>query len=262
MVLENKIQNHTEQKLDVKNTRISLEIPTQNNYKENPQVSEIEKLKNPLQQLKDELIKSNSKKIIHLNQSGSNKLRNSSSNINRRNSIIAKLNFLTFSNETKNQLIDVMEDKFNLTSLNGWVVIGYESNKTLTLQSFGDSIEDLRDQLKENEVQYILLRIPIPKMNQILVPRDIFITWVGSKITNMVKVRKCIHEVEMKNFFSTLSFRTNSLLEKQFYTRRNKKTYLSLLWVTYIVNKIYIKNLKHPYYPNLKDLQKISKKLI
>jgi len=112
-----------------------------------------------------------------------------------------KLNFFSISKTTEVQLIEAMDKIFNSKSLKGWILVGYETSRILTLQSFGENIEDLLDKLNEEEVQYILLRIPVYKSNQFLVARDIFITWIGSQVTNVEKGRKCIHVGEIKNYF-------------------------------------------------------------
>jgi len=127
-----------------------------------------------------------------------------------------KLNYLSISKKTENQLIEALDKIFNSKLLKGWIVVGYESARVLTLQASGETIEELLEKLKEDEVQYILLRIPVFKSNQFLVARDIFITWIGSEVTNVEKGRKGIHLGEIKSYFQPYHAELTALSKENF----------------------------------------------
>jgi len=111
------------------------------------------------------------------------------------------LNNLTFSEEKDEEFNNAMDLIFNnQSSYQGWVLLGYVSNTKISLISAGEKIEELVEYLEDNHIQYMLIRLPTTKSNQV-VSRDIFIQWIGPKVSTVEKGRKGTHVGEVKQLF-------------------------------------------------------------
>ncbi|KAL6075750.1 putative Serine/threonineprotein kinase [Balamuthia mandrillaris] len=89
---------------------------------------------------------------------------------------------------------------FSARSFAGWVLIGYESINTLCLQDCGTTLPELVSRLKEDEVQYVLIRVGIPpnSSKRTATTRDVFIMWTGSEMPAVQKGKKKSHVGEVK----------------------------------------------------------------
>ncbi len=63
------------------------------------------------------------------------------------------------------------------------ILLGYSGDRTLCLQGSGVTIEELVENLKDVEVQYVLFRVPIDaeSYKQTHTTRDVFIMWSGKR---------------------------------------------------------------------------------
>eukprot|EP01125_Pyxidicula_operculata_P021664 TRINITY_DN8499_c0_g1_i1.p1 TRINITY_DN8499_c0_g1~~TRINITY_DN8499_c0_g1_i1.p1 ORF type:complete len:145 (-),score=42.33 TRINITY_DN8499_c0_g1_i1:68-502(-) len=76
------------------------------------------------------------------------------------------------------------KEKLQVTSnRSGWIVIGYEGNSSnLVLQGQGNSyvIEDFVPLLKDDQVQYVLMRLPAnPDGGDDMSTKDVLMVWIG-----------------------------------------------------------------------------------
>ncbi|ELR17747.1 RhoGAP domain containing protein [Acanthamoeba castellanii str. Neff] len=112
------------------------------------------------------------------------------------------LSTLTLYNE---ELLDkTIEEIFHTGSYSGWLVVGYKDSATLELQGSGvGGVDELVRHLKDTEVQFALLRLPIISQEDVdpsksMISRDIFIGWIGPKVGIVQKGRKKAHVGEVK----------------------------------------------------------------
>jgi len=65
------------------------------------------------------------------------------------------------------------------------MLCGYVNDTTIALQSSGDGdVKQLVEYLKDDEVQYALIRLP-EKKDGLLVSLDVYICWMGSSLSKM-----------------------------------------------------------------------------
>jgi len=114
-----------------------------------------------------------------------------------------KLHSLSFSLITEEDFAKTFENIFvKKESYEGWVLIGYESEKKLTFQGSGTYVETLLEFLDDNQIQYILIRLPIKKSNQ-TTSRDVFIYWSGPQVSLVERAKKNIFLAEIKDMLRT-----------------------------------------------------------
>jgi serine/threonine protein kinase len=82
----------------------------------------------------------------------------------------------------------------------GWILLGYSADRTLCLQGSGVTIEELVENLKDVEVQYVLFRVPIDaeSYKQTHTTRDVFIMWSGPNMSAVQAGKKKSHVGEVK----------------------------------------------------------------
>jgi alpha-D-ribose 1-methylphosphonate 5-phosphate C-P lyase len=70
------------------------------------------------------------------------------------------------------------------------VLVGYESDSTLALQGKGTGgVEEVREHLKEDKVQYFIVRVLFPKDNA-ETTRDVFVAYTGPKVGRVAAAKK------------------------------------------------------------------------
>jgi len=98
----------------------------------------------------------------------------------------------------------------------GWVLVGYNDSGDIALQSYrafgkGDEevcIKSLSQSLEDKQVQYALVRIPIPSNDKSPAKstsqkqQDIFVQWYGSGVGIMEKAKKRSHHSELQQILN------------------------------------------------------------
>ncbi|KAL6065503.1 ADF-H domain-containing protein [Balamuthia mandrillaris] len=92
-------------------------------------------------------------------------------------------------------------DVLSPTTFSGWVLVGYSGPETLVLQAKGSGgVPELVSNLKDNEVQYCLVRIPLENavsssraQGDPQKTRDVFIAWTGPAVKIIEKGKKMAH---------------------------------------------------------------------
>eukprot|EP01121_Diplochlamys_sp_Union-15-3_P020172 TRINITY_DN779_c0_g2_i1.p1 TRINITY_DN779_c0_g2~~TRINITY_DN779_c0_g2_i1.p1 ORF type:complete len:162 (-),score=38.94 TRINITY_DN779_c0_g2_i1:112-540(-) len=81
----------------------------------------------------------------------------------------------------------------------GWVLLGYEgkSNDVKLVASGNGKPEEMAHLLKDDEVQYAIVRIPDQKDEHPTI-RDIFIAWTGPKVKIIERGKKKTHVGEVE----------------------------------------------------------------
>lgn len=100
----------------------------------------------------------------------------------------------------------------------GWILLGYEDMTTLCIQetSETDNIPDLVNNLRDNEVQYIVIRLSLEDKGD---HRYIFITWIGRDVNLVEKARKKIHSGKVAKLFKIPFHAELSAISKQNFSR-------------------------------------------
>jgi hypothetical protein len=78
----------------------------------------------------------------------------------------------------------------------GWLIVGYvgtTNNIELVAYGFG-GIDEFLGHLKDDQMQYLLLRLPADP-----VTKDIFINWVGPKVSKIQQGKKSEHHGDLKS---------------------------------------------------------------
>jgi len=88
--------------------------------------------------------------------------------------------------DSEDAFLEALEETFNKNSYEGWILLRYSSKSQLQLQATGKSVGELIDKLFDDEVQYMLVRVPIT-YNNTLGSRDVFIFWIGPNVTTVEK---------------------------------------------------------------------------
>jgi len=86
----------------------------------------------------------------------------------------------------------------------GWVTIGYITQNKLSIQATGyKSVDELAEHLKDEQIQYALLRIGIDfdRDQKVTKTRDILIVWYGPKVKMLEKGQKTSHLGDIKKVF-------------------------------------------------------------
>jgi len=110
---------------------------------------------------------------------------------------VEKLSSLTFPQPAP--FYEAMCSIFTPVSTSGWVLVGYTSERALCLQGRGNKVEELVANLKDNEVQYMLVRVQVEDaLKKLATTRDIFINWTGPQVGIVAKGKKKAHVGELK----------------------------------------------------------------
>jgi len=85
-------------------------------------------------------------------------------------------------------------------NIQGWLILAYTGPTTVTLQATGTgSVDELRNFLLEDDIQYILTRLPeldkdvADRKDGKCVTKDVFITWIGPKLRTIERGKKQSH---------------------------------------------------------------------
>eukprot|EP01087_Luapelamoeba_hula_P007546 TRINITY_DN1845_c4_g1_i1.p1 TRINITY_DN1845_c4_g1~~TRINITY_DN1845_c4_g1_i1.p1 ORF type:complete len:500 (-),score=59.51 TRINITY_DN1845_c4_g1_i1:33-1532(-) len=118
---------------------------------------------------------------------------------------VEKLTSLTFPDPQ--QFYSAIHTVTAKGNTSGWVLIGYAREKELCFQGSGRSIEDLARKLKDNEAQYMLVRVPVEPVTHgvnkgLPTCRDIFIAWLGPGLGMVSKGKKASHVGELKELLA------------------------------------------------------------
>jgi len=101
----------------------------------------------------------------------------------------------------------------------GWILLGYEDNSSLCIQATceTDNIPELVNNLRDNEVQYVVLRLKKEKGDG-SPHRHVFITWIGHDVNLVEKTQKKIHAGKVARSFRPFHAEL-SAISKQHFTR-------------------------------------------
>eukprot|EP01099_Mayorella_cantabrigiensis_P006595 TRINITY_DN5546_c0_g3_i1.p1 TRINITY_DN5546_c0_g3~~TRINITY_DN5546_c0_g3_i1.p1 ORF type:complete len:283 (+),score=70.28 TRINITY_DN5546_c0_g3_i1:28-876(+) len=154
-----------------------------------------------------------SPKIVHLHNSNNN----SNNNNNNSSSVSSNNN----SNSHHNISIDDYSSfeahyrsVFAPKSYSGWILVGYSGEKSLTLQEWnvGGSIDQLKALFKDDQIQYAVLRIPLPQGST----RDVFINWMGPSVSAIQKAKKKAFLGEVKELLKPFHAELEALSKQNF----------------------------------------------
>ena len=97
------------------------------------------------------------------------------------------LTTLGFSNPPS--LVEALKNLRLPSTLSGWVLLGYSQTNVLCFQKEGKGTpEELMNHFDDAQVQYALIRIPVPKDDIAQkVSWDVFVSWVGPKVSLITK---------------------------------------------------------------------------
>jgi len=97
---------------------------------------------------------------------------------------------LVFANPSELSL--AMRDAF--VHGTGWVLVSYTAQSTLAFKSKGDNFIDFVSELRDDEIQFGLIRLSIVKEESGEIGfRDVLINWLGPQVTNVQKGKKKAH---------------------------------------------------------------------
>lgn len=99
-------------------------------------------------------------------------------------------------------LCNAMDDIFCNKSFSGWVMVCYTNPSTIEFRKSGTGgVEELAAEFNDDEIQYALLRLPLPVTgaNKAKKTRDVFIAWIGPNIGQIEKGRKRAHLGDVKD---------------------------------------------------------------
>jgi len=84
----------------------------------------------------------------------------------------------------------------------GWVLVRYVGGTSIALQATGieSPIEGLLTHLEDNQIQYALVRLP--PASSLETPKDIFLSWIGPKVSKMEQAKKTEHLQDLKQVLS------------------------------------------------------------
>jgi hypothetical protein len=92
------------------------------------------------------------------------------------------------------EFTQVIEELFNKNSYDGWLIMGFVAGKSteIELQNKGrGTIAEMIEHLKDDEMQFILIRLTLPEMKGGAVStRDVFIEWNGPDVAAIDKGKK------------------------------------------------------------------------
>jgi len=104
---------------------------------------------------------------------------------------------VTFSNDiltAKNELLAPANPQ-------GWIIVGYTGPNSIGLQHKGNGgVAELVPKLSDDQVQYILVRLPEPQEGAKTPTKDVFLTWVGPNVKVMERGKKKAHVPDVANY--------------------------------------------------------------
>eukprot|EP00002_Diphylleia_rotans_P035343 TRINITY_DN76_c0_g3_i1.p2 TRINITY_DN76_c0_g3~~TRINITY_DN76_c0_g3_i1.p2 ORF type:complete len:140 (-),score=36.02 TRINITY_DN76_c0_g3_i1:550-969(-) len=102
------------------------------------------------------------------------------------------------------QIGPVYEDVRNDNSDTNWAVFGYEGNSIVCTNKGTGSLNELRDQFQDDQVQFGFLRV-ISGDEQSKRAKFVFITWVGDNAPVMKKARVSIQKNDVKTVIKSFA---------------------------------------------------------
>jgi len=111
----------------------------------------------------------------------------------------------TLNVENLEEIQQSMAQILKPSSFSGWVLLGYEDETSLALQGSGHGgVGELLSALKDDEVQYALVRLPeLKESGFIHATTDVFISWTGPKANKILAAKRTTFLGEIqKNFVS------------------------------------------------------------
>lgn len=76
----------------------------------------------------------------------------------------------------------------------GWLLLNYVGSAVVHFASGGsDSVDDLRGQFEDDQIQYALARLDVPGQTGSDSTRDVFVQWTGPGVGIIEKGRKTAH---------------------------------------------------------------------
>eukprot|EP00029_Vermamoeba_vermiformis_P013149 TRINITY_DN806_c0_g1_i1.p1 TRINITY_DN806_c0_g1~~TRINITY_DN806_c0_g1_i1.p1 ORF type:complete len:142 (+),score=58.41 TRINITY_DN806_c0_g1_i1:47-472(+) len=89
-------------------------------------------------------------------------------------------------------------ETFTLNAHAGWILVGYSGDNALVFQGKGSGgVEELKQHLKPNEVQYAIVRIG-DKKDVATTTRDILLSWWGPEHSKIKSAKKKTHHGDVK----------------------------------------------------------------
>jgi hypothetical protein len=115
------------------------------------------------------------------------------------------------------QNIDELRSKVQLlldrATEKGWILLNYTKPTELFVQAseIGGTVSTLLSKLEDNQIQYVLLRLsPLP------VPKDIFLVWVGPKVSKIEQGKKSEHLQDMKSILGPAHMEVTAYTKNNF----------------------------------------------
>jgi len=114
----------------------------------------------------------------------------------------------------------VVAQLLHKTTLSGFIVLRYVSKDTVTLQTsqLSGGVDQLLPHLEENQVQYVLLRLQPTQATE--VTKDIFINWMGPKVSKIEQGKKTEHLGDAKEILKPHHAQVTCLTKKGFTEER------------------------------------------
>lgn len=116
------------------------------------------------------------------------------------------------------QVQSIVAQLLHKTTLSGFLVLKYVSKDTVALQvsQLSGGVEQLLPHLEENQVQYVLLRLQPNPHKAAEVSKDVFITWMGPKVSKIEQGKKTEHLGDAKEILKPHHAQVTCLTKKGF----------------------------------------------
>eukprot|EP01090_Pellita_catalonica_P008030 TRINITY_DN1867_c0_g1_i3.p1 TRINITY_DN1867_c0_g1~~TRINITY_DN1867_c0_g1_i3.p1 ORF type:complete len:520 (-),score=103.10 TRINITY_DN1867_c0_g1_i3:254-1720(-) len=129
----------------------------------------------------------------------------SGSHLNLKKKRLHSVTALTqFKFRNRDEFYSAMEKTFAPTEFSGWVLLSYSGRREVEFSKCGKGgIPEVVENLKDDEIQYIMVRVPVSIDNEkekqvALKTRDVFITWIGPLVKIIQRGQKKSHVGEVK----------------------------------------------------------------
>jgi len=105
-----------------------------------------------------------------------------------------------FSESAKTEGLNVIKEVRQDSNKKNWVIFGYENKNTITLTASGEGgLEELKQHLKDDEIQYSLLKV-VDIFDNLPVTRFVWIVWAGTHVKIFFKASITTHRGKIKDF--------------------------------------------------------------
>lgn len=95
-----------------------------------------------------------------------------------------------------------LADVLKPSSFNGFVILNYVNDNTVTLQAKGNGgVSELATHLKDDQVQYMLVRLH-EKKGTTDTSKDVYIAWTGPKVSKIQAAKKNTHSGDIQKLLA------------------------------------------------------------